>query len=152
MHNTNPKTNTPYGVIRLDSLDPNIADILFYEGENLTEMGAYADLMEEVTREVEDEWVGSDIDDMQNEIERRVEERCHFDIDESVIEGVCDKISYRIDWLGGAALVWVFESPLTGRYAACSPCVPGGGDLDSPDPDGTLCYDVPLHWRASNAH
>ena len=70
-------------------------------------------------------------------------------IDEPTIEGECEGVKYHISWLGGAPLLWVFESPYTGLYRRCSPCVPGAGDLNSPDEDGSLCYDVPPDWRAA---
>lgn len=75
--------------------------------------------------------------------------RGSIDIDEPLIEGVRDGVTYSIDWLGGAPLLWVLESPYTGLYQLCSPCVPGAGDLESPDAFGFTCYDVPPDWRAS---
>jgi len=62
-------------------------------------------------------------------------------------EGEIDGVSVRVTELGGALLVWVFESPIIGWYSQCSPCVPGAGNLDSPNPDGIECYDVPAGWR-----
>lgn len=29
----------------------------------------------------------------------------------------------------------------------CSPCVPNAGSLDSVNPNGYECYDVPADWR-----
>lgn len=37
-------------------------------------------------------------------------------------------------------VVW---SKYTKRVKLCSPCFPGQGDLDSPDPKGCLAYDLP---------
>jgi hypothetical protein len=43
-----------------------------------------------------------------------------------------DGVSYITGSLGGAALIWVTESPFVTYCAKCSPCVTGAGDLDSP--------------------
>lgn len=77
--------------------------------------------------------------------------RDRIEIDEPLIEGVRDGVTYSIDWLGGAPLLWVLESPHTGLYQLCSPCVPGAGNLDAPDAFGFTCYDVPNEWRRDHA-
>ena len=69
--------------------------------------------------------------------------------EEPSIEGEYEGVKYQSSWLGGALNVWIFESPHTGRFAECSPCVPGAGNLDRPDADGVLTYDVPPDWRES---
>lgn len=89
-------------------------------------------------------------DDREDFIATRTEQESeHIQIDEPIHEGELDGVQYRTSWLGGALHVWAFESPHTGLYAECSPCVPGAGNLDCPDVDGVLTYDVPADWRAS---
>jgi hypothetical protein len=88
--------------------------------------------------------------------------RDRIEIDEPVIEGEVDGVKYRISWLGGAPLLWVFEGPLGVANRLCSPCVPGAADLDG---GFTLademaagedysrmheCYCVPRSWLSSN--
>lgn len=80
-------------------------------------------------------------------------------IDESEFrkEGEIDGVRVSVSSLGGAALLWVTESPHTGYYRRTSPCAPGAGDLDSTKLDEftdyeneyqyVLCYDVPPSWR-----
>jgi len=69
-------------------------------------------------------------------------------IDEPDISGTYEGVTYAISWLGGAPLLWVFQSEFTSMRSACSPCVPGAGDLDSDlNANGILCYDVPDDWR-----
>lgn len=81
-------------------------------------------------------------------VDERVERRReHIGISEPIIEGVYDGVTYRISWLGGAPLLLVFDGPHTTRAQPCSPCVPGAGSLDSLDPAGIECYDVPKSWR-----
>lgn len=93
--------------------------------------------------------LGSDDEEdfISNYIEKHAE---HISIDEPIIEGTCDGVSYRISWLGGAPLLFVFDSPYRTFADKCSPCVPGACSLDSLNPAGFECYDVPPSWRRSD--
>jgi hypothetical protein len=92
---------------------------------------------------------------VEEHVERR---RDNIDISEPIIEGVYDGVNYRIDWLGGAPLLWVFAGPAGHANRACSPCVPGAADLDGgfylegeemPTIGGMVaCYCVPRSWLA----
>lgn len=84
-------------------------------------------------------------DFIETENERRGE---NMQIEEPYLEGECEGVKYGISHLGGAGLLWVYFSPHVTRAKLCSPCVPNAGDLDSRDPDGYECYDVPEDWRA----
>lgn len=78
---------------------------------------------------------------------------CHMEcayIEEPIVEFEYEGVHGRTSWLGGALNLWIFESPHTGLYEECSPCVPGAGNLDQPDPDGVLTYDVPADWRTDH--
>ena len=68
-------------------------------------------------------------------------------IEEPIIEFEYEGVKGRTSWLGGACNLWIFESPHTGLYQECSPCVPGAGNLDQPFEWGVLTYDVPADWR-----
>ncbi len=57
-------------------------------------------------------------------------------------------VTGRTTWLGGAMLVWIFDSPNVSTFDLCSPCVPGACELDSPNPDGYTGYTVPNDWLA----
>ena len=86
-------------------------------------------------------------DSKEDYIEYRVEremENAH--IDEPTIEGEYEGVQYHISWLGGAPLLWVFQSPLIGRFNLCSPCVPNACDLSSPNPLGYEGYTIPSDW------
>jgi len=141
MPNYNPATGVPYGVIACQSLDAELVDELWYtHGTDLSYEEAVRELRNEVNAEVE---AGElDEDDFDSELDLRVE---RIQIDEPTIEGVYEGVHYHISWLGGAPLLWVFESPHINPHAQCSPCVPGAGDLDSEG--DVLCYDVPDDWR-----
>lgn len=78
---------------------------------------------------------------------------CHMEcayIEEPIVEFEYEGVHGRTSWLGGALNLWIFESPHTGLYEECSPCVPGAGNLDQPDPEGVLAYDVPADWRTDH--
>lgn len=143
MPNYNPDTGIPYGTIYLHHLDSDVANDLFYKGENISEKNALEELRAEVNCAVEAGEI--DEDDFDAELDHRAE---NLHIEEPTIEGECEGVKYMISWLGGAPLLWVFSSPYTGAYAQCSPCVPGAGDLETPDEYGVICYDVPPDWRS----
>lgn len=87
-----------------------------------------------------------------------------YEDSEPVIEGRYEGIDYRIQWLGGAPLLWVIAGPEGYARSLCSPCVPNAADLDSgfvldseiprdssgfptEDPENPyLCYCVPRDW------
>lgn len=74
----------------------------------------------------------------------------NFYCDEPIVEFEYEGVHGRTSWLGGACNLWIFMSPHTGLYQECSPCVPGAGNLDQPNPDGVLTYDVPADWRTDH--
>lgn len=177
MPNYNPETGIRYGTIYLNHLDSDVANDLWYSGKNVSEENAYAELKSELEREadaIEEEvaiaiaesdhallaserFVDNEIeaaylrlgyDDRDDYIETRLELGWeHIQIDEPIIEGTCEGVRYMISHLGGAPLLWAFESPVISKAKLCSPCVPNAGDLDSLDDDGYECYGIPDDWR-----
>lgn len=155
MPNYNPESGVPYGVIACNSLDADLLDELWYtHGTNLSYEAAFEELRDEITAEVNAEHEDDaerDECDIQHEIDHRLEKACDYiQIDEPTIEGEYEGVQYHISWLGGAPLLWVFESPHINPHAQCSPCVPGAGDLDAEG--DVLCYDVPDDWRRDENH
>lgn len=145
MTNTNLETGIPFGIIAAKNLDPDLFDKLQQFGTDVHFEAWKADLCADLRRVAQDHMSNANI----NELINYAMELCDdFYDDEPVHEGEHDGVKYRTTWLGGAPLVWIFESPVVGRYAPCSPCVPGAGDLDTPREDGIECYDVPAEWRA----
>lgn len=167
-----------FGVISGNSLDPDVLADLTSETntiKNITYAEAYADAMREFEREWDDirssalsqcpaaEFKSSEYRD--DAIELKMEEIAggsyedfidnktnefneNYQADEEVYEGEHEGVKFRVSWLGGAIIVFVMESPVTTWARPCSPCVLGAVSLDSLDPDGVECYDVPLVWRA----
>lgn len=99
-------------------------------------------------RRIEDAYLRCGYDNREDFIEREIEDRQEsIQIEEPIIEGTYEGVQYRIDWLGGAPLLWVFKSPHVTLAHPCSPCVPGAGDLDNVEDGYIDTYDVPVEWR-----
>lgn len=153
MTNTHEVTGIPYGIISCNSLDQEwMHELLFVHGKDLSYAAA---LQEEEDRQRAEFDAALEVVNtygVWSNIDNQPEFRANLDnfepcIDEPIVEGECEGVKYRTTWLGGAQMLWVFESPHVGRFAQCSPCVPGAADLDSPDEDGIEGYDVPPDWR-----
>jgi hypothetical protein len=134
--NTNETTGIRYGVASMNSLADWAWEEFETRGTNLSLESALAEWRSENPQADE----GSD------------EEQEFFDSYQS--EEDCyalesEGLKLELGWLGGAALVWVIESPHQTHARQCSPCVPNAGDLDSPDPDGVECYTLPGEWFRS---
>ncbi len=59
-----------------------------------------------------------------------------------------------VSYLGGAPNIWVCESPYVATCRKCSPCIPNGGDLDSPSEHGEMAYclppdEMPNDWQGA---
>jgi hypothetical protein len=143
MTNTNPETGVRYGIISAQSLDGDLVDELWQYGTDVRWENAVAEIREAAIKEDFE-----DVTDREDAVERRIEELGNeWTDDEPIHEFKMDGVRGQTTWLGGAMMVWVFHSPFMGTYRLCSPCVPNCGNLDSPDPDGEECYDVPPEWR-----
>lgn len=146
--NQNPKTGIRYGIISANNLHPDVIEELILFGSDVR--------WEEAVSELECNYRYGNLDDgetecddIADEIERRIQEMAdNWYDDEPIHEGKYEGVEYRTTWLGGALHVWIFESTVVGNYQQCSPCVPGAGNLDCPDLDGVVCYDIPKEWRA----
>lgn len=142
MSNYNEKTGIRYGVISARSLNQDLfCELLYTHGTNETLKEAEEDHKKQARKDAQ---IFDDID--LAEFEENYE--CpDFDIDEPTYSGSYKGVEYAVTYLGGAQILWVFESPNTGCFDLCSPCVPGACNLDSPNPEGYLGYDVPADWR-----
>ena len=151
MTNINPETGTRYGCVYLNSLDPDTAQWLWDDAENLSEAEAYEELKTEIEAQVQEECPDFDENEAEIEVEKRLElESERIQIEEPTLAGICEGVRYEISWLGGAPLLWVFESPVISKARLCSPCCPNAGDLNSLDDDGYECYGIPADWYAKD--
>jgi len=130
--NTNPETGIRYGVVKLDSLADWAFDEFFNNGRNVTADAALAEAVAEGLDPEDDEATQQFWDGYQGE--------------EETYELETDGMRLMLSYLGGAPLVWVFQSPVTTEARLCSPCVPGAGDLDNQEPGAFTCYSLPIEW------
>lgn len=159
--NYNTQTGIPYGVISGNTV-PGLVDDIITHGINLDYQSWESETLEmlESARASDDpadsllEVVGEylnfdftdDILDYGNdELIGLMAE--YIDFDEPTYKWESGGYSYYLTWLGGGILVYVCDGQTIGKYDLCSPCVPGAGNLDSPNPDGIECYDVPPEYR-----
>lgn len=156
MTNTNPKTSIRYGYIRADSLRYDVLDELQFgsQARDVHWEEALYDLRSDfasILRDwhLDEAFVARFANDCVDEVSDEIGN--HWYDDEPIHEGELEGVKYRTSWLGGALNVWIFESPFTDVFQECSPCVPGAGNLNCPDKEGVLTYDVPLAWRADDA-
>ena len=141
-----------YTVFSMNYLNQDLVDELWYgpQAKDLTYIEVEKDVRAEVTAYVDAEIEEGTLDESEryDEIEYRVErEMENVQIEEPTIEGEYEGVQYHISWLGGAPMLWVFQSPLIGKFALCSPCCPGSTDGDSEgEYEG---YDIPSTWKES---
>lgn len=146
MTNVNPETGIRYGIIAAMSLHDEIIDDIYTRGVDVHWEEAREEMEQGIRNACEGLLHKHDIQAVVDEAHDRMTGDQWYD-DEPVYEFVIDGVKGRTTWLGGALLVWVFESPFLTRTKLCSPCVPNCGDLDSVDDEGEECYDVPPDWR-----
>lgn len=112
-------TNIQHGVIALDSLNPKLLDAFSALPQNLAVHSAT--LPDAAAR------------DLLETLDGR--------------EGEINGVTVFLFALNGAFYALVLDSPHTGYYAFCAPCLPDAGDLNAPNLTGPLTYDVPPDWR-----
>jgi len=145
--NCSPTTGIRYGIISAHSLHSDVIDEIQSNGTDVHYEEMRKDLRESIENVCRDYMCTSrTVDVADYAIDQASED---WEDDEPIHEFEIDGIKGRTTWLGGALLVWVFESPFQTHAQICSPCVPNCGDLDSlmSDEGGYLCYDVPPTWR-----
>lgn len=158
MLNRNPKTGIAYGYISANQLDGGVVETLLHgpQAVDHTYMEAVVNMASERGFEPSGDLYtdASDAEEYLNE-QMQPDEIGWWgndvpDIEEPIVTGTYEGVSYQSSWLGGALNFWIFESPVTtdkGRRA--SPCVPGACILDTPD-GSESGYDVPADWRADH--
>lgn len=146
--NRNPDTGIRYGIISANSLHHYVLDDLCYgtQARDVRYEDACSELEDAICHAVSDFLSSNQTRQLIDEALEMFEYEC----EEPIYEGVYEGVRYSTTWIGGAMHVWVFESPVTGHYAEGSICVPGAGNLDCPDLEGVVCYDVPDDWRDSD--
>lgn len=160
--NYNEKTGIPYGYISLSALNSEVVETLLYgpHVQNLSELMRKAEILKEIFKEREIEIGEIDsvkrIHDLEEllcdmpgasvEYDDKLEAAGMY-VEEEILQGEYQGVTYQVSWLGGAQAFWIFESPvITEKAQPASPCLPGVGILDSLT-GSVKCYDVPPTWR-----
>mgnify|MGYP007063752762 CR=1 FL=1 len=138
--NYSEKTGIPFGIMQGNNA-PELLDEIMMNGKNLT----FEYCLENLKSQNSD----APVEYQANAIHVFCED---YESDEDEYEHEVDGMKLGASCLGGAYLIWVYESPHTARVRECSPCIPGAGDLDSPDIDhGMECYSVSQDWLEDNS-
>jgi hypothetical protein len=148
MYNTNHETGVAYGVVSLNSIDPELAgDLMYRHGIDADYESALADHMSNAHVAWHDG--GGDFDDFDEDGARQAFADSYESYEPSV-DGVYEGVKYAIRFLGGAPLLYIaFSLHVIDDAPGCSPCVPNAGDLDSyyrGARGSTQCYTVPADW------
>ena len=134
--NINPDTGIRYGVVSLNTLADWVWDEFFTSGTNLTAKEAESDYLAEFQTEHGREPGDEDWQEFWD----------GYEADEECYSLETDGMRLELSYLGGAAIVFVLESPHIGQARECSPCVPNAGDLDNRELGGFDCYSLPDEW------
>jgi len=147
MPNTHPTTGIRYTVYAMQNLDPGVYQELWY-GSGAVDITYEEAYEEELSLAIKRARYEAEVNGKEFDEADFIEDwECpEFEIDEPNIAGTYDGVRYEISWLGGAPLLWVLESPHTGRFVLCSPCCPQSCDGDSPIAGGFTGYAVPEEW------
>lgn len=152
--NVNPRTGIRYDVIDANDV-PELLDTIIHDSTNVTVDEWYDQVLDEVI-----DAIGDTLDDytpqayrLAGEIREEVDDLIHDTLMEDSPNEECNyeyefetphgRLRLELGWLGGAPLIWVLKSPWIAPCRECSPCVPGAGDLNTPDPNGFEAYCLP---------
>lgn len=143
--NVNPETGIRYGIISAHSLEDWVLEEIGMNGKDLDYEEWKEDFVDAMHSALSEYLSSSNIELLsERALDLVAENYCN---NEPRYSYELDGVKVQTTWLGGAMLVYVFESPVIGHHALCSPCVPNCGDLNN---DGEYeCYDVPADWRRS---
>lgn len=139
--NFNENAGLPFTYFSCNNLDPDVVNELQQRGEDMNYNSALMEASFKADRLIE-QGLFEDYDDAYEEAMAELEDWEDY---EPVHYGEQEGVNYRTTWLGGALLLCVMDSPLRGKFAQCSPCLPGALDGDTPgDQEG---FDIPESWK-----
>ena len=139
--NFNENVGLAFTYFSCNNLDPEVVNELQQKGEDLNYSYALMDASFKAATAVKNGCFDSYDEAYEQEL-AALEDWEDF---EPVHIGEHEGVFYLTSWLGGALLLCVMDSPLRGRFAKCSPCLPGALDGDTPgDQEG---FDIPENWK-----
>lgn len=139
--NFNENEGLPFTYFSCRNLDPELINELQQKGHDMHYSSALRDASFKAETAVEN---GS-FDNYDEAYEEEISALDDWEDPEPVHMGEQEGVFYVTSWLGGALLLCVMDSPLRGKFAKCSPCLPGALDGDTPgDCEG---FDIPESWK-----
>lgn len=139
--NFNWSVGLPCTYFSCNNLDPELVNELQQKGEDLN----YSSALQEASFKAETAVENGCFDSYDEAYEQELAALEDWEDFEPVHIGEHEGIFYLTSWLGGALLLCVMDSPLRGKFAQCSPCLPGALDGDTPgDCEG---FDIPESWK-----
>jgi hypothetical protein len=139
--NFNQNVGIPFTYFSCNKLDPEVVNELQMRGEDPN----YNSALQQAWFRAETAVENGVFDDYDEAYEEELAELDDWYDDEPCHEGELEGVFYVTSWLGGTMLLCVMDSPLRGKFAKCSPCVPGALDGDTPgDFEG---FDIPEDWK-----
>jgi hypothetical protein len=153
--NRDAKTGIRYGVISQHSINPDVLGDFEFIYPDPTEED-YEEAAKEAgwTRSVHnlDVFVDSDGNNLDDAKVKTWEALCIADGIDVYCSDMCEPIGQNYEGDGYKLTdcldsdIFVLESPFYTHAEFCSPCVPGAGNLDSPDDDGAKTYCLGHDW------
>lgn len=160
MTNVNSSTGISYGVINANEINGDVLERIMF-GTNTVAL----DLLRARIDHIEKQNINFvlpviSLSESTNRFYNRVYEaldKCDYDwydYDQSMEDVSNDVYSAIVDgcevlYSTESNTVTVIDSPYTDKFARCSPCYPGAGDLNTRDNNGISTYTVPSDWKVS---
>lgn len=139
--NFNENEGTPFTYFSCNKLNSELVNELQQRGEDMNYNSALMEASFNAERAVD----GGIFEDYDEAYEEELSALEDWEDLEPVHMGEHEGVFYVTSWLGGALLLCVMDSPLRGKFASCSPCLPGALDGDTPgDQEG---FDIPESWK-----
>lgn len=139
--NFNKNVGLPFTYFSCSNLDPELINELQTNGFDVH----YEEALQEASYKAETAVENGCFDNYDEAYEEELANLEDWYDDEPCHEGEHEGIIYITAWLGGALLLCVMDSPLRGRFAQCSPCLPGA--LDGNTPGDCEGFDIPESWK-----
>lgn len=157
--NKNPETGISYGVINAGGIDGDILDSIMF-GSNSIDITMLQIRIDHAQSQEDFNFVLPviSLNESANRFYNRLKEaldntsidwdsfyseneEINSDVYSAIVDG-CE-VLYSTE----SNTITVIDSPYTDKFARCSPCYPGAGDLDNRDDNGLSTYTVPGDWK-----
>jgi hypothetical protein len=146
--NYDPATGIHYGVISPHTPNPDAVQDIYDSGDNLSYAAAIEQIKDELESSLQRVLEAYGLDERTAEATSAVWETVEQEFNDHY-EEQDDQYQYEQDGyiLQTSSLgIYVIKSPYYTFAAACSPCCPNAGDLDTPRASGLKTYCLGVDW------